>query len=388
MMTSFFDLMKYAHTGIASPGMTAYDKARARAMTGGGFPISTIEGVPPISFLSNGTPLISWSMLGNGSQSGTPTPDNPVMPEFVGVRTGNLFDYVSYFDSTFTNYNQYFDYADLQLSENTTYTLSTSYTEVGTSPRNTSFIVANPNDVPTTASGGISSISPITITTGSDGKLRLYKRISGSSEHPTKSQFDNGEWLMLNLGSTALPYVPYGYAINITTSQTVPVYLGQTQTVRKIRKLVLTGEEDWKKDTNVGASARYNIAVSDIESGTNNVLSTHFIRNTSYEINTFRTYRKNLYFSVNSSLYPEVADFKAWLAAQYAACTPVTVWYVLATPQTGITNEPLAKIGTYADELHSTDAGIIIPTANGDNVLTVDTDLQPSNVRITGHIKE
>lgn len=162
----------------------------------------------------------TWKIYGNGQQTGSQT------TEFVGVRTANLFDYVSYFDSTFTNYNKFFDYADIQLSANTTYTLSTSYTEVGTSPRNTPFIVAKPNDVPTTASGGISSTSPITITTGSDGKLRLYKRISGASEYPTKSQFDNGEWLMLNLGSTTLPYEPYGYKIPIYCGgQTNNIYL-------------------------------------------------------------------------------------------------------------------------------------------------------------------
>ena len=38
MSASFFDLMKYARTGIASPGMTGFDKLRARAAFGGGVP--------------------------------------------------------------------------------------------------------------------------------------------------------------------------------------------------------------------------------------------------------------------------------------------------------------------------------------------------------------
>lgn len=76
-------------------------------------------------------------------------------------------------------------------------------------------------------------------------------------------------------------------------------------------------------------------------------------------------------------------EFKAWIAAQYAAGNPVTVWYVLATPTTGIVNEPLCKIGTYADELHSADVGVSIPTVKGQNTLTVDTELQPSEMTIT-----
>ena len=79
-----------------------------------------------------------------------------------------------------------------------------------------------------------------------------------------------------------------------------------------------------------------------------------------------------------------LADFKSYLSAQYAAGTPVTVWYVLAEAETGIVNEPLCKIGDYADELHSEDAGVVIPTVKGQNTLTVDTDLAPSKIEISG----
>ena len=90
MSASFYDLLKYAKTGIASPGMTAYDKMRAVAMAGG--KVKTLTGVPPLIFKSNGKPLVSWSMLGNSQQNGTPAPDAPIMPEFVGERTENIYD--------------------------------------------------------------------------------------------------------------------------------------------------------------------------------------------------------------------------------------------------------------------------------------------------------
>ena len=130
-------------------------------------------------------------------------------------KTANLFDYVSYFDSTFIPYNEFFNYLNLQLQPNTTYTLTTSYGEYTPgSTRVTAFIITASNETPTTANGGISDISPITITTKSDGILCLYKRISGAftpDYMPTKTQFDNGEWLMLNTGSSPLPYEPYGW---------------------------------------------------------------------------------------------------------------------------------------------------------------------------------
>jgi hypothetical protein len=87
-------------------------------------------------------------------------------------------------------------------------------------------------------------------------------------------------------------------------------------------------------------------------------------------------------FFIKTTDYTSAADFKAYLAAQYAAGTPVTVWYVLAEPETGIVNEPLAKIGDYVDELTFTDSQIQIPTAEGTNTLSVDTTIPPSNIEI------
>lgn len=91
----------------------------------------------------------------------------------------------------------------------------------------------------------------------------------------------------------------------------------------------------------------------------------------------------NRLFIMDTVNATSAAVFKRFLAAQYAAGTPVTIWYDLATPETGIVNEPLCKIGDYADELHSEDAGVSIPTARGSNTLTVETDLKPSSMTIT-----
>ena len=185
------------------------------------------------------------------------------------------------------------------------------------------------------------------------------------------------------------------YKIPITCgSQTTPIYLGQTQTVRRIKKLVLTGDEDWK----IRGTTFYLTSISPDYArvpATATYICTHFA---AYQkTNSAENIPNNSvafgYSSSNQRLYcaytgvDTVDGFKQWLADQYTAGTPVTIWYVLANEQTGIVNEPLCKIGNYADTVSNTNTGApSIPTVTGHNTLTVDTALQPSEVSITGRI--
>lgn len=266
MSTNFYELLKYAATGQARPRMTYFDRMRASALMGGGA-VQTLTGQPPLTFKADGNPLISWSMKGNGSQTGTPTPDVPITPDFVGTLSGS--------DWT----------------------------------------------IPVTCAG-----------------------------------------------------------------QTVPVNLGEVPTVRRIKKRVFDGSENWTVWVYQTAVLFY----TPVTDGTGElVVSSHFgnrktgslplAGNIAYS----GASNSNMFFRLlDDTSITTVEGFKAWLAAQYAAETPVTVWYILADPTTGSVNEPLAKIGDYADELSSTDAGATIPTVKGQNTLTVDTDLQPSEMTI------
>lgn len=265
MSANYYELLKYAATGQASPGMTYFDRMRASALMGGA--VKTLTGQPPLSFKADGSPLISWSMKGNGQQTGTPTPDAPVTPDFVGTLSGS--------DWT----------------------------------------------IPITCAG-----------------------------------------------------------------QTVPVNLGEVQTVRQIKKRVFDGSENWTVWNYLTAVLFY----TPVADGTGDqVMSSHFgTRKTgSLPIAGNVVYNgssnKNMIFRMSDDTTTTTVDgFKAWLAAQYANGTPVTVWYVLAEPTMGIVNESLCKIGDYADELSSTDAGVSIPTVKGQNTLTVGTDLQPGEMTI------
>ena len=391
MSASFYDFQKFAATGIASPEMTHYDKMMALAMAGG--KVKTLTGVPPLSFKANGKPLISLSMLGNGVQNGTPSPQNIVPFDGTGERTGNLFDAVieqgsfnitngTTIDSTTRVRSQYMDHA----IPAGTYTISASgpyyvvvyaYTTNDTSGYDT--------DESTTAWEKL----PYTFITTKPLYLRFGFRKYGDRDTIVPSEVSN---IILNAGSTTpTSYIPYGWQIPITNaSVTTPLYLGDVSTTRRIKKLVLTGEETVAPyDTRYN---RFSIVVSDwIQLGVRKSPLTCSHYQAIYDGRAIADVPDNSVYSDGTGTgrmffkttdYTDATTWKAYLAQQYASGTPVTVWYVLAEPTTGIVNEPLYKIGAYADELHITDGEVTIPTMRGQNTLTVETELQPSEMTI------
>jgi hypothetical protein len=174
------------------------------------------------------------------------------------------------------------------------------------------------------------------------------------------------------------------YKIPISSANTTtPAYLGEVETTRKIGKLVLTGEENISYIA-VGGHSRFDFnntyQTADYRIGVCSHYKYEYVNanNTVYHASTNTSF--GLYIFDDN--YTTAADFKSYLAAQYANGTPVTVWYVLSSETTGIVNEPLRKIGNYADTLTATQAGVSIPTNNGSNTLDVDTTLKPSEVYI------
>lgn len=324
----------------------------------------------------------SWSVEGNGEQQGTPTPDNIIIPTFCGVRTGNLL-FEKYESRSingpgaFTIDNDY----DLWLGEvvaGQTYTISNMNYIYG-------FFTSKPaknTGVTYNNSRGYTSATDETVTVPEGCTWIAVRVLHGA---------DNA---MLNAGSTAFPYEPYGWAEKITCAgQTVPVYLGQTQTVRRIKKLVLTGEENYTlQSINAYGIANFYFY---LRTNIQTVICTHFKKQTTiisqttdegYLISAPSQSGQNatFYIRIDSATASTEADFKSYLAAQYAAGTPVTVWYVLAEPETVIVNEPLCKIGDYADELLSTSEGTPQLTLSTEepNLISFETDLQPSKFNI------
>lgn len=387
MSASFYDLLKYAATGIASPDMTYYDKLRASTLMGG--VVKTLTGQPPLTFKADGSPLISWSMKGNGQQTGTPTPDAPIMPEFVGARTGNLFDY----QTMAVSKSGYALLADGSESSNSQWSISDYIpingsnfvlSKVGGNSFAICFYNANKQYVygQAYATGGAGYKQSIICDVGTEVQYARFSYISDS----TNQSYDNIANIMLNLGSTALPYEPFGYKIPISCGgETVPVYLGEVPTVRRVKKLVLNGTETLHY--NASNNAGY-IAIND---GMQETISPYcdMLQGTTLpasdapnnsvkqlKVNSLEGFVCGLL--VKSSGFYNLTSFQQWLADNMP-----TFWYVLANEQTAISNEPLCKISTYADELNSTDAGVAVPTVKGNNTLTIDTPIQPSKMTIT-----
>ena len=90
-MLSLYEILKASKTGIAPDMWTALAGANFGG-AGSGAEVKELTGIPPLSFTANGTPLLDFLISGNTVQSGTPTPDSPIMPEGTGERTGNLLN--------------------------------------------------------------------------------------------------------------------------------------------------------------------------------------------------------------------------------------------------------------------------------------------------------
>ena len=352
----------------------------------------SLTGTSPLSFKSDANTLAAWSIYGNGRQTGTPTPDNPIMPDFVGERTGNLFDVSDVILGYHVATN-----GMIELKENRMCTAHnidlTGISEVTLSFQTS--LTQGARAIFALYNAGTLVVRHVNVLSGnsidvSAGDSCLIAFYSNDSNIEVNTQ--NVTNIMLNSGATALPYEPFGYKIPITSAgQTVPVYLGQTVTTRRIKKLVLTGSEEWTiplvNDYGI-ANFLCSTVVSDRLGRTGNVLCSHFVYNTDTNANVTTeniriTNANNLTIRRFSADFPTVDSIKSWLSTQYQNGTPICVWYVLATPTTGIVNEPLCKIGDYVDELHSADVAVTIPTVSGDNTLSIDTTLQPSSVSIT-----
>lgn len=336
--------------------------------------IKELTGVLPLSIRSNGTMLLDYLISGNMSQTGTPTPDNPIQPQEGGERTGNLLDRGAETKRVYvgTDGEEYrfagwcaSDYIPLDAS--TAYYISIS-TPAGIAPKHC-FYDANKEFISYIASGSRSFTTPANAA---------YGRFSYTTE--------TGQ-VMLNEGRTALPYEPYGYKIPISSAgQTTNVYLGGVQSERQIYKYVFKGNETIAQRD--GSHIYYYTPHGGSTMMTySTIVCSHYI----YHNGNAMDAPDNSVFSkagagrsiwIRSDTHTDATAFKSYLAQQYAAGTPVTIWYVLAEPETAVVNEPLRKIGDYADTVSMEQAGVQIPTNKGNTVIDVETTLKPSQMYI------
>lgn len=330
-------------------------------------------------------------LKGNMSQTGTPSPSNVIIPQECGERTINLIPFMNQSFSTGNgltvtcrNGNLYFDgdYTNKEIyssnplwKTNFAFTLDAGdYTIKNSGVQSLGFELRN-YDTDTKYSANFT----LTETTKVYFGAYIYNKV-----------YSNQQMLaQVNSGNTSLPYEPFGVKIPILSADTTtPVYLGEVQTTRQVKKLVLTGNEDtWEFHV---ASGMYRLTVNGYIRvlGVQIGLSTHFGGGYPIEAVPSTPTAGTFYFLVSSSgnnfVYfasdgqSTLADWKTYLQQQYANGTPVIVWYVLSSATTGIVNEPLRKIGDYADTV----SGITIPTIAGKDTFDVLTTLKPSEVSL------
>lgn len=346
----------------------------------------------PHEVIGDGQSNLTWSMKGNMQQSGTPTPSNPVYPVETGEKTANLFDYktaysaylqpngdvtapASYFNNTVHNSLANFIGQEITISVNCV-TINSSTVKFK--------VIINGSEVTGEIKNrGYTGIMSFTVTpqTVDDWWSISY----GTVGTDTYNQF------MINTGSTALPYEPYGYKIPISFGQgnyisylSEPIRKIETAdemastgtATRNIKKMVLTGNEAfWGTDGTLGSLSRYTIlptGADTIMRGSRvNAYCSHYIADADHATNTIYVYSGStgvyMYFYVPTADYPTLADYKSYVQQQYANGTPITLWYVLATPTTETFTAPS------------------IPTSGSPQSFDVDTTLKPSEVSLTYH---
>ena len=340
-------------------------------------------------------------LKGQAVQSGTPTPDNPIMPNGTGERTGNLlYSSKSQTVGSVLSVEQVEGVASFILSKSVSQTDTSTTVPVDITLEAGSYTLSVMgfnlfdasydrifirNDGGTIVAQNCQTNRPITFTLTEATHINRLTFVADSL-----STYSNSEVkIMLNSGSTALPYEPHGFEISISSAgQTTPVYLGETQSIRRIKKLVLTGEEEWQFFSDgIGSWQFYinNISLGGVaQSSCVSNIAPYGVTATTRQRYDYGCYLvtsgSGIAFQMKGAkdTFTGITAWKSYLAAQYAAGTPVCVWYVLATEETSVVNEPLMRIGDYADTL----SNVSIPVTAGGDTLSVGTTVQPSEVTV------
>lgn len=166
--------------------------------------------------------------------------------------------------------------------------------------------------------------------------------------------------LKVETGNTMTPYFNGGTAttemlLSLVQSATT-VYTDEQEVIsgavtRKVGVKIFNGQEDWTLASNADASGNrvFYIAITDKMTGNNKpMLCTHYayVGSASYSTLTTGSFLSN---ASNTAVYFDggsittKAAWQQWIAAQYAAGTPVIVTYPLATETTEtVTGQPMS----------------------------------------------
>lgn len=341
----------------------------------------------PTNIIGDGTNATAV-IKGNMVQTGTPTPTVPIYPSECGEMSVNLTNVNSFTNSEVTDTGREYFRAQLRLSDST----NTSISIYSNGHYKLSIENVGNTTVTFRHSGETTNILIFSYTATFSTPQTLTVSFDVEGYDPENLNGLVLSKIMLNIGSDELPYAPYDqYIIPILSGGVTTNYaLGSVQSTRGIKKLVLDGTEDWSRNTTaISGISLFVLSITDALANVAPVCS-HYLGS---DTNIWREIPTNgITVSIISNnvqrmvvnmgnVYTETEDFKTYLAQQYANGTPVTVWYVLASETTTTLNEPIRKIGDYADSVSVTG----IPTTGTPEQFDVGTVLKPSEVQLTYH---
>ena len=308
-------------------------------------------------------------MLNEGSTALPYEPYGYKIP--IVTRGKNLFDY----NAEHTDNIQTKTYTISNLDINKYYTCSTSFEKIPGVELASLYFAGG-----SSLTNGVWKNTPRTFKPDANGQITVYVRYATSSGAPAIfNKVISGEiTVMVEEGTTATPYEPYHEPITTPIYLDSPLYkigkyadrLSTTEEVRIVKELVLTGEENFSYDDTY---TRFTLKIPNARATSNRsdeTPCTHYISihdgRSIYDVPDDSIYVTvgggYVYINIKDITYTSLADFKDYLAAQYAAGTPVKVYYVMQTPETK-TVEPVE-----------------IPTLNGTTVIDVDTAVKPTEM--------
>ena len=224
------------------------------------------------------------------------------------------------------------------------------------------------------ANGGSSTV----LKAGNIATVRLYAGLDENRERTCTN-------LQITLGTTApTTYAPYtGQTATITLPRTiyggtVDAVTGEGQETRAL--LTLTGTERiYKRD-------KYNLfeinLALPVSVPTSTVVASHLSGTKTANTNALYAENRNIKVGLNTCGFDTVDDLKSYLAAQYAAKTPVQIAYKLATPVpfTATGAQPIPALPGVNTVL--TDADSVTVTGRADPIKRI-TDLEDAVASMT-----
>ena len=337
------------------------DSRYANVLTGAASgPVAALEDVSPTGALRRAAVLGATAETGSGDKG----PDNPytlagVQPTRVTVCGRNLAA-----NPRFNAADQFSPcvYADCELQPNTKYTISL-YVPAGEAYYTNENLFAKIVYLPV-STGGIYSAEATTKPTISNTDPKQYATGKGWILLKVQSgttASGNARDLQIEFGDTATPYEPYtGQTITLpalaslygdgTVCDEYDVVSGVE--TRRWKRVVFDGTENWGLSRTESGNNRYFIRVPDAVAY--NLLS-QIVCSHWPSIGPGQTWQdktgitlslgnadKNIWIYDPRFAQADLPTFKAWLAAQYAAGTPVTVVYQLDAP--AVTQHDPARI--------------------------------------------